>query len=100
MATLSQIEANRRNAQHSTGPRTPEGKAASSMNALQSGIHAESSIIPGEDAADLAALTDRLYQGCQPQTDIECLLVDNIIRHSWRLRRFDRIDAELMIHTI
>jgi hypothetical protein len=100
MATLSQIEANQRNAQHSTGPRTAEGKAASSMNALQSGIHAESSVIPGEDAADLAALTARLYQSCQPQTDIECLVVDNIIRHAWRLRRFDRIDAELLIHTI
>jgi hypothetical protein len=100
MATLTQIEANRRNAQLSTGPRTPDGKAASSMNALKSGIDAESSIIPGEDAAVLAALTARLYHGCQPQTDIECLLVDNIIRHAWRLRRFDRIDAELLIHTI
>jgi hypothetical protein len=100
MATLSQIEANRRNAQRSTGPRTPEGKAASSMNALQSGIHAESSVIPGEDAAALAALTERLYQDCQPQTEIESILVDNIIRASWRLRRFDRIDAELLIHAI
>ena len=100
MATQDQIEANRRNAAHSTGPRTPEGKAASSMNALQSGIHAESSVIPGEDATDLAALTERLYQGCRPQTEIESLVVDNIIRHAWRLRRFDRIDAELLIHTI
>jgi hypothetical protein len=100
MATLSQVDANRRNAQNSTGPRTPEGKAASSMNALKSGIYAASSVIPGEDPADLAALTARLYQSCQPQTDIEGLLVDNIIRHSWRLRRFDRIDAELLIHTI
>jgi hypothetical protein len=70
------------------------------MNALKTGIDAGSSVIPGEDAAVLAALTARLYQGCQPQTDIECLLVDNIIRHAWRLRRFDRIDAELLIHTI
>jgi hypothetical protein len=100
MATLSQIEANRRNAQHSTGPRTPEGKAASSMNALQSGIHAESSVIPGEDAAALAALTERFYQDCRPQTIIESTLVDNIIRASWRLRRFDRIDAELLIYKI
>src|SRR5450432_2524990 len=100
MATLSQVDANRRNAQNSTGPRTAEGKAASSMNAIKSGIYAASSVIPGEDPADLAALTARLYQSCQPQTDIEGLLVDNIIRHSWRLRRFDRIDAELLIHTI
>jgi hypothetical protein len=100
MSTQSQIDANRRNAQHSTGPRTAEGKAASSMNALKSGIDAESSVIPGEDPAALAALTARLYHSCQPQTDIECLLVDNIIRHAWRLSRFDRIDAELLIHTI
>jgi hypothetical protein len=100
MATLTQIEANRRNAQHSTGPRTPEGKAASSMNALKSGIDAESNVIPGEDAADLAALTERLYQGCQPQTDIESLLVDDIVRDTWLLTRLARIDAQLLIHTI
>jgi hypothetical protein len=100
MATQTQIEANRRNAEHSTGPRTAEGKAASSMNALKSGIDAGSSIIPGEDAAVLAALTERLYQDCQPQTVIESILVDNIVRASWRLRRFDRIDAELLIHAI
>ena len=98
MATLSQIEANRRNAQNSTGPLTPEGKAISSMNALKTGIDAESSVIPGEDAAALAALTERFYHDCQPQTEIESLLVDNIIRAAWRLRRFDRIDAEILIY--
>jgi hypothetical protein len=100
MATLSQIEANRRNAQQSTGPRTPEGKAASSMNAFKTGIDAESSVIPGEDAAALAALTERFYHDCQPQTAIESALVDNIIRAAWRLRRFDRIDAEILIYVM
>ena len=100
MATLSQIEANRRNARLSTGPRTPEGKAASSMNAFKTGIDAESSVIPGEDAAALAALTERFYHDCQPQTAIESLLVDNIIRAAWRLRRFDRIDAEILIYVM
>jgi hypothetical protein len=37
MSTEAQINANRLNAQKSTGPRTPEGKAASSLNALKSG---------------------------------------------------------------
>jgi len=68
------------------------------MNAFKTGIDAESSVIPGEDAAALAALTERFYQDCQPQTAIESLLVDNIIRASWRLRRFDRIDAEILIY--
>ena len=98
MSTQNQIDANRRNAQLSTGPRTPEGKAASSMNALKSGIDARSSVIPGEDAAALAALTERFYQDCQPQTAIESILVDNIIHATWLLRRFDRIDAEILIH--
>jgi hypothetical protein len=99
MLTQSQIDANRRNAQHSTGPRTVEGKAISSMNALKSGIDAESNVIPGEDAAVLDALTERLYQGCQPQTDIECLLVDDIVRDTWLLTRLARIDAQILIHT-
>src|SRR5471032_1136388 len=100
MATLNQTDANRRNAQLSTGPRTAEGKLASSMNALKTGIDAESSVIPGEDAAALADLTERFYRDCQPQTAIETILVDNIVRATWRLRRFDRIDAEILIYTI
>ena len=47
------VEANRRNAAKSTGPLSVEGKAVSSMNALQSGIHAESAIITGEDTSPL-----------------------------------------------
>ena len=46
MATEKQIAANRRNAAKSTGPRSPEGKARSSMNALKSGVDAEAEIIP------------------------------------------------------
>ena len=98
MLTQSQIDANRRNAQCSTGPRTVEGKAISSMNALKSGIDAQSSVIPGEDAAALAVLTERLYQGCQPQTDIECLLVDDIVRDTWLLTRLARVDAQILIY--
>jgi hypothetical protein len=56
ISTLKQIEANRRNSQKSTSPRTPAGKAISSMNALQFGIHAESHVIRGEDPEALTAL--------------------------------------------
>jgi hypothetical protein len=58
MSSELQIEANRRNAQKSTGPRTPTGKAVSSLNHTQSGLYAESQIIIGErqcDFEDLAA---------------------------------------------
>ncbi len=60
MATLKQIDANRRNSQRSTGPLTPEGKHAASGNALQSGIYAEALISPGERAQDLETLTTEI----------------------------------------
>jgi hypothetical protein len=45
VATAAQIAANRANALRSTGPRTPEGKAASSRNALTHGAHASDDTI-------------------------------------------------------
>jgi hypothetical protein len=56
MATKRQIEANRLNAQKSTGPRTPEGKARSSMNGLKSGLDSESQFVYGEDPQDFGVL--------------------------------------------
>ena len=50
MSSLKQIEANRLNAQKSTGPRSVEARAVSSQNALKTGIDALSLIIRGEKA--------------------------------------------------
>ena len=52
MSTRKQRQANKRNAKHSTGPRTPEGKQRSSQNALKHGLLSVQSVIPGEDPAD------------------------------------------------
>jgi hypothetical protein len=48
MSTQEQIDANRRNSQSSTGPSTPEGKAASRLNSLQHGLRAATLILPYE----------------------------------------------------
>jgi hypothetical protein len=56
MSTLRQIEANRLNAQKSSGPASVAGKAASRFNALKTGIDAKSNAIPGEDAGLLESL--------------------------------------------
>ena len=95
MASLQQIEANRRNAQRSTGPRSVEGKAASRFNALKTGIDAESLVVRGEDAAALETLTAEYYAHLQPVGPQESAWVDILIRDDWFLRRFAKTDAQI-----
>jgi hypothetical protein len=98
MATIHQIEANRLNAQKSTGPRSATGKATSSRNALKSGIDAESLVIHGETPADLTALTNEYLDRFQPATPEERVFVDILIRGDWQLRRLARVDAQIWDH--
>ena len=60
MASAEQITANRLNAQHSTGPRTVEGKEVPSRNATRHGLASAATVLPDENAADLEALAERL----------------------------------------
>ena len=93
MSSLKQQEANRLNAQKSTGPRTAEGKAAVRFNALQSGIDAQSEVIPGEDQTRLEALVSLYQERWNPQTPESQSLVDVCVHSDWLLRRLRRAEA-------
>jgi hypothetical protein len=95
MSTLQQIEANRLNAHKSTGPTSAEGKDAVRFNALKSGIHAQSQVIPGEDPAALALLTAEYYDRYQPATPEVRALVDTLITAEWLQRRFRTLEAQI-----
>ncbi|HEV3332776.1 MAG TPA: hypothetical protein VG096_17435 [Bryobacteraceae bacterium] len=95
MSTQRQIEANRLNAQKSTGPRTPEGKAVSSQNALKSGLDADSQFVIGESGDEFAAFQHQYIVRFQPMTPEERFQVDTLIRNEWMLRRFFRAEAHL-----
>jgi hypothetical protein len=95
MSSLIQIETNRRNAQHSTGPATPEGKAAVRLNAVKYGIHAQSLIIPGEDPAEFDALAAELQKTWRPFDSVERQFVDQLTTDSWRLNRLRNAEAKL-----
>jgi hypothetical protein len=95
MATQTQIEANRRNAQKSTGPRSAEGKAASRLNALKCGIDAQAHVIPGEDPDALEELALEYHQRFKPGTPEQRMMVDAMINSEWLLRRFRKVEAEL-----
>jgi hypothetical protein len=83
------------NAQKSTGPRTPEGKAASSFNALKHGIDAASTVIPGEDPAEYERLAAGYRQQFNPQSPLEEFHVSTLIRCDWQKRRLQRTEAKL-----
>ena len=93
MTTDRQIEANRLNAQHSTGPSTPEGRAAVRLNGLKYGLYAETLILPSEDPAEFDALLDRLDSEHQPATPTEEIFVSQIAMACWRRLRVQRMEA-------
>ena len=94
MSTLRQIEANRRNAQKSTGPTSVTGKAVSSMNALKTGIHAESLVLPSENLAELDQLIEDYYHHHHPANPDTRAFVDELIHCEWMLRRLRAAETQ------
>ncbi len=90
-ASHAQIEANRRNAQHSTGPKTSQGKAVSSMNAVKYGILARQLIVQGEyvqeSPEEFQSFWTEYHEQLAPVGPLEEMLVDQIVAMNWRLRR-------------
>ena len=93
MATENQIAANRLNSQKSTGPRTPEGKARSSQNAVRHGILARGLVLRTEDPAQFQALVDGFYADFQPTGVTELTLVDIMIGARWRMLRVSNFET-------
>ena len=96
MATDAQIQANRENAKKSTGPRTPEGKARVSKNALKHGLLAQDSVIPGEDPAEFDRHLATYEDTYLPRNCVEKEIVRQIADSAWRMRRLSRIEATVM----
>src|SRR5689334_21362339 len=95
MSSSRQIEANRRNAQVSTGPITEEGKSRSRRNATRHGLTAETVISSLEDAEDYAAFEMSVASDYDAQSAIERELVLRLASALWRLRRATAIETGL-----
>ncbi len=99
MATLKQFEANRRNSQKSTGPKTPEGKAAVSMNALRHGLRARTVVLPGEDPTEFHQLCDDLEVEWTPQSRTEQFYVEQMAVSQWKLTRMEVVEVNIFKDT-
>src|SRR5256885_1560599 len=100
MASPKQIEANRRNAKKSTGPRTSAGKTKVAMNAVKHGLLAQQVVLPNEDEQEFAEFTIRLAHELQPVGELEDLFAGMIAACAWRLRRLQRVEKGLFIEYV
>ncbi len=96
MTSEKQLVANRANAKRSTGPKSKNGKARSSKNALTHGLTGADIVVPGEDPEEFEALRAGLYVDFEPTGTIEHELIDRMADVFWRLRRVPKLEALLI----
>jgi hypothetical protein len=92
--SAAKLEANRRNAQKSTGPRTQAGKDRSKMNAVSHGCRAETLVLPEEDPQELEDRRATWTASLGPRCELEQRAVDDAVIYSWRQDRARRAEAK------
>ena len=94
MPTKAQVNANRQNAQKSTGPKTPEGKAAVSKNSTKHGLLSHKDVISSESQEEFDLHRDQFLEELAPATPMESFLADRIVSLTWRLKRSEIIQNQ------
>jgi hypothetical protein len=97
MASAAQVQANRLNAQHSTGPRTPEGKAHSSANSLKAGFHSSTLVIPEAMRAEFEQYRAALLKMTAPANVIEEQYYRRLLLHGWNLQRVQDSETQALL---
>ena len=90
-------EANRANAQKSTGPKTEEGRAKVAQNRTVHGLTGAFHVLEGEDQARYDALLDQLMLDEQPVGIAEIELVKKMAEHTWLRERASRFQEACFI---
>jgi len=85
--------ANQLNSSFSSGPKTPEGKSASSQNALKFGFFSKKTLLPGESWDEFLCFHDTLYSQLSPRNPMEVHIVEKYIGVEWRLKRLPEIEV-------
>ena len=96
MATDKQLKANRANARKSMGPRSQEGKARSRRNSRKHGLTATTLVTGYEDPGQFEELRDELMTEHDPQSALECELVERLAVITWRQRRVPVFEAAIL----
>src|ERR1700730_7050160 len=98
MISEQQLEANRLNALKSCGPKTPEGKARSKMNALKHGLTAEQIVLPNEDPEEYDALCQQWLDAYPDADPAQLALIEIAVDNAWMLQRAKRHERAMSAH--
>ena len=93
----ARLLANRANSQLSTGPRTPEGRAKSSRNAVTTALTGRTVLLPTDDVDLYERHLDSFFQEFDPIGVRETALVQSLADHAWRLERI--VGLEMAIYS-
>ncbi|HEY3940126.1 MAG TPA: hypothetical protein VGL97_22050 [Bryobacteraceae bacterium] len=93
--TDAQRAANRANAQLSTGPKTPEGKAKSSLNAVKSALTGHTVLLPTDDAEEYECHLLDFQNELRPVGPQELAIVQSLADIAWRLRRIPALESAI-----
>jgi hypothetical protein len=94
--TDAKLEANRANAQHSTGPRSAAGRKRSSLNALRHGLTGQAVLLPSEDREAYLKHSQEIIQDLKPETPLERHLAQQVADQQWRLNRILSITEAML----
>ena len=96
MASQAQLAANTANAQHSTGPRTAEGKTVAAQNSRKHGLTSKDLVIALDEQPEFESLRDSLTADITPQGELELLQFDLLLHAAWNLHRIRKREASLV----
>ena len=97
MSSLSQIAANRSNAQFCAGPTTEAGKENCKMNALRHGLTSKQVVLPHESQEEFEELLAAHRKEYAPASLTEQDLLHELVIAKWRLARARRVESEYFV---
>ena len=90
------IDANRRNAKKSTGPKTKEGKAKSAMNSMKYWIYSDKFLIKGEKKEDFDEYSNSYINWLNPNNPVLFDIVSQIIASGWFAKRYMIVESTII----
>ena len=91
-----QIDANRRNAQKSTGPKTEEGKTKSAMNSVKYGIYSDKYLIKDESYEEFHNYRKKILKCLNPTNAVLFDMATHVVSNGWEYQRCTLLESKIL----